>query len=60
MIAAADGKEAVEAVHRTMTDRIDLLLLDVIMPKQNGKQVYDEVRKIRPGREGPFYERVYR
>jgi DNA-binding response OmpR family regulator len=48
VIIAADGEDAVE-VFTDHRDRIDLLILDVIMPKKNGKQVYDEVRKIRPG-----------
>jgi PAS domain S-box-containing protein len=48
VIIAADGKDAVD-VFADHKDRIDLLILDVIMPKKNGKQVYDEVRKIRPG-----------
>ncbi len=48
VIMAADGKEAVE-LFTDHKDRIDLLILDVIMPKKNGKQVYDEVRRMRPG-----------
>ena len=28
--------------------RIDLLLLDVIMPRKNGKEAYIELKKIRP------------
>jgi len=26
-----------------------MLLLDVVMPKRNGKEVYDEVRRLKPG-----------
>jgi two-component system, cell cycle sensor histidine kinase and response regulator CckA len=48
VIMAVDGKDAVE-VFEHHKDRVDLLILDVIMPKKNGKQVYDEVRRIRPG-----------
>ncbi|MBL7032026.1 MAG: response regulator, partial [Nitrospira sp.] len=29
-------------------DRIDLLLLDVIMPNKNGKEVFDAARKLKP------------
>jgi PAS domain S-box-containing protein len=28
--------------------RIDLLLLDVVMPKKSGREIYDEIREIRP------------
>jgi two-component SAPR family response regulator len=30
-------------------DKIELLLLDVIMPKKNGKEAYEEIRKVKPG-----------
>ena len=30
-------------------DNINLLLLDVIMPTKNGREAYEEIRKIRPG-----------
>ncbi|MBI3815816.1 MAG: response regulator, partial [Nitrospinae bacterium] len=29
-------------------DRFQLLILDVIMPKKNGKEVYEAIKKIRP------------
>ena len=47
VISAADGEEAVRLFSENPA-AIDLLLMDVIMPKQNGKQAYDEIRKIRP------------
>ncbi len=47
VIAAGDGEEAVE-LFRQHANSIDLLILDVIMPKKNGKQAYDEIRAIRP------------
>ena len=31
------------------SENIDLLLLDVIMPKKNGKEVYEEIQKMHPG-----------
>jgi CheY-like chemotaxis protein len=48
LIEARDGEEAIRrfSEHR---DAIDLLLLDVIMPKRNGREVLDEIRKIKPG-----------
>jgi PAS domain S-box-containing protein len=47
VIEAADGEEAVEKFRRHR-DVIDLLILDVVMPKKNGKEVYDEIRKMKP------------
>ncbi|MBI4681772.1 MAG: response regulator, partial [Nitrospirae bacterium] len=46
-ISKADGEEAVNIFIENM-DRIDMIILDVIMPKMNGKEVYDRIRKIRP------------
>ena len=48
VIEAVDGKEAMEKF-RENKDSISLLLLDVIMPRLNGKGVYEEARKIKPG-----------
>ncbi len=47
VITAVDGDDALEKFwdHK---DRIQLLLLDIIMPKKNGKAVYEEIRSIRP------------
>jgi PAS domain S-box-containing protein len=47
VIEAADGEEAVQ---RFFDDRkrIDLLIIDIIMPKKNGKEAYREIKKIRP------------
>ena len=41
VITAADGEEAVA---KTASDRPDLILMDVVMPKMNG---FDAVRRIR-------------
>jgi PAS domain S-box-containing protein len=47
VIEAADGHNAVEKFmeHR---DRIDLLILDVVMPVKNGKEVYEEIKAMKP------------
>jgi DNA-binding response OmpR family regulator len=37
------------AKYMACSNSIDLLVLDVIMPKKNGKEAYDEVRRQRPG-----------
>jgi len=47
VIAAADGEEAVEAFKK-QGDGIALLILDVVMPKLNGKAVLDRARAARP------------
>ncbi len=47
VIEAADGEDAVGVFARSR-DRVRLLILDVIMPKKNGKEVYEEIRKDRP------------
>lgn len=47
VIEASDGAEAVRRFMENST-RIDLLLLDVVMPKRNGQSVYEEIRNIRP------------
>jgi CheY-like chemotaxis protein len=48
VIEAADGEDALKKIgeHR---DAIRLLLLDVLMPKKNGKEVLEETQKIMPG-----------
>ncbi len=43
---AADGAEAVAAVGR---ERVDLVLLDVVMPKLNGQQAFVQIQEIHPG-----------
>jgi PAS domain S-box-containing protein len=53
VITAADGEEAI-AKFSEHGDRIQLLLLDVIMPKKSGKDVLDEVRKSRPAMKAIF------
>ncbi len=47
VIEAADGQEAVD-LFRERGDGVDLLLLDVIMPKKNGREVAQAVRDLRP------------
>jgi PAS domain S-box-containing protein len=44
VIEAVDGEDAILKFSENMRE-IDLLIVDVVMPKKNGKEVYDEVRK---------------
>lgn len=43
----ADSEDAVR-VFEESNGKIQLLLLDVVMPKKSGKEIYDDIRKIRP------------
>jgi DNA-binding response OmpR family regulator len=47
VIAAVDGEDAVKVFNKNK-EKIQLLILDVIMPKKNGKEAYDEIKKVRP------------
>lgn len=53
VIAASDGQEAVDRFKENK-DKIHLSLLDVIMPKKNGKEVHDEIKKISPDTKALF------
>jgi PAS domain S-box-containing protein len=46
IIEAVDGDNALELFHKNQ-DEIHLLILDVIMPKKNGKEVYAEIKKVK-------------
>lgn len=47
VIEAVDGRDAIEkfTVNR---DRINLMILDVVMPEKSGREVYEEIKRIRP------------
>ncbi len=48
VIEAVDGQDALAKFRKHMAD-IDLLLVDVVMPKIGGRDVYDAAKTIRPG-----------
>jgi CheY-like chemotaxis protein len=48
VMEALDGSEAVERF-RDAQDRIDLVILDAIMPKKGGREAYEEIKAMRPG-----------
>jgi PAS domain S-box-containing protein len=48
VLEAVDGDDAIR-VFRENRDHIELVLCDLIMPKKNGKEAYDEFMKIQPG-----------
>lgn len=47
VVEAEDGEDALDKFTKNK-DAIDLLVFDLIMPKKSGKEVYDEIRKMRP------------
>jgi len=47
VIEAVDGEDAVK-IFKKRNDEINLVLLDVIVPKMSGKEVYEEIKKINP------------
>ncbi len=48
VIEAVDGQDAVDKFVEYV-DSIDLVILDAIMPKKNGKEAYLEMKRVRPG-----------
>jgi CheY-like chemotaxis protein len=49
IIEATNGAQALELFVKHC-DTIALVILDVVMPVKNGKETYEEIRKIRPYR----------
>ncbi len=47
VIEAADGNEAVSRFAENK-DAVRLLLLDVVMPRKNGREAYEEIRAVMP------------
>ena len=47
VLMASRGPEALEIV-RASTERIDLLLTDIVMPGMNGRELADRVRQLQP------------
>ncbi|OPY69359.1 MAG: Blue-light-activated protein [Syntrophorhabdaceae bacterium PtaU1.Bin034] len=47
VIEAVDGEDAVEKFNESK-EKIDLLILDSVMPEKNGRAAYDEIRKTNP------------
>jgi PAS domain S-box-containing protein len=47
VLEAVDGEDAVR-VFLENKEKIHLLLLDVVMPNKNGKEAYNEIKKMRP------------
>lgn len=48
ILQASDGLDAVRIFEKE-TERIGLVLLDVVMPNMGGKEAYEEMKKLNPG-----------
>jgi PAS domain S-box-containing protein len=46
-LTAQGGQEAIE-VYRKNVEKIDLIILDMIMPDMNGQETYDNLKKLNP------------
>jgi CheY-like chemotaxis protein len=47
VLEAKGGREAVE-IYKANKDKIDLVLLDVVMPRMCGGEAYDRMKEINP------------
>ncbi len=54
VIAAVNGMDAVSKF-RENSQSIDMLMFDLIMPQMNGKEAFDEIRRVSPGIKALFY-----
>ena len=54
VLVAGDG-EAAMSVFEENKDRVQLVLVDVRMPKKNGRAVYDEIKRVYPGMKFLFF-----
>lgn len=43
--AVSSGKEAIEALTR---ERMDLVILDLVMPRMNGRQTFEKIKALDP------------
>jgi CheY-like chemotaxis protein len=48
VFAARDGREAIE-VFQKHQGKIDVIVLDMVMPQMGGGETYDRIKKITPG-----------
>ena len=47
VLTARDGKEAIE-IYTNNRDKIDLVILDMVMPRMGGGEAYDKMKEISP------------
>ena len=47
VLLAVDGSDAIKKYNENK-EHIDMIILDVVMPRRNGKEVYNHIKKINP------------
>jgi len=47
VLSAQSGRESIE-IYKENKERIDLVILDMVMPDMNGREVFDRMREINP------------
>jgi CheY-like chemotaxis protein len=47
VIDAENGEDAINKFMENR-DKIEILILDIVMPKKNGREVYEEIKKVKP------------
>jgi len=47
VIPACDGMDAVEKFKENL-EKVDIIIMDMVMPKMSGREAYEEIRKHRP------------
>ena len=47
VLTAKDGKEAIE-IYKANSDKIELVILDMVMPRMGGAKVYEKMKEINP------------
>jgi len=52
VIEAVDGEDAIRRF--TEVEKIDLVILDTVMPKKNGREAYDEIIRLKPDSKALF------
>jgi PAS domain S-box-containing protein len=48
VIESVDGEDAIDKFSKQGDKSIHLLITDVIMPRKNGKELYEEIKKLQP------------
>jgi two-component system, cell cycle sensor histidine kinase and response regulator CckA len=58
VVEAIDGEDAIDKIKQN--GLTNLIILDVMMPKKSGREVYEEIYRIAPHVKVLFYKRVHK